>query len=132
MNYGEALEVGRQRAEWAAEAIRRWAGVEALPVCAVLPAPGRGAWLPVGLANRKEVVRDDGFRGAGRYYLAIVDEFGTPKACSRGLFERDEVIRLARRIPISAAPPRDSELRRQIDRREAPREPRDRALHIEA
>ena len=61
MDYGRAVEIGRGRAEEAAEAIRRWTGAEAMAVCAVKPAPGRGRWQPVGPQSLKEIARDDGW-----------------------------------------------------------------------
>ena len=41
MDYKKSLDIGRARAEEAAEMIRRWTGIEIMAVCAVKPTPGR-------------------------------------------------------------------------------------------
>ena len=102
VNYEEDLEIGHCRAEEAAKAIRQWTGVQALAVCALRPTSNPDRCQPVGQLSWKEIVQDTGFRGAGGYYLLVVDEDGTAKACSKQTFPLCEILKLAKRLPLSA------------------------------
>lgn len=118
MDYKKALEIGHKRAEEAAEAIHRWTGVEALAVCAVKPDSTDERWRPVGKRSFKEIARDDGLRGDGRYHLLIVDENGTTKACTRKRYPLGEALRMADRLPIRVAMPGTGELWNELEKEE--------------
>ena len=116
MDYRKALDIGHERANHAADALRRWTGVEALAICAVKPdSADDGRWKPVGGRSFKEIARDDGFHGDGRYHLVIVDADGTAKACSRKRYDLAEVLRLAERLLLPVALPGKGELWRQTE-----------------
>ena len=131
MKYDEALAIGHIRAREAAAAIQRWTGVRSLALCEAKPGRRKGKWQPVGRMSRKEIYRDDGFRGGGTYYLAVVDEEGTVKACSREAYPLGEVLRLAARLPMGVASPGRGELWQLLDEEDARAHPRERALHVE-
>jgi hypothetical protein len=131
MKYDEALTIGRRRAKEAAAAIQRWTGVRTFALFAVKPGWRKGSWEPVGEMSRKEIYRDDGFRGSGRYYIAVVDEEGTVKACSKEAYPLGEVLRLADRIPMGVAFPGRGELWQRLDEEDARARAGDRALRVE-
>jgi len=110
MDYVKAVEIGRERAEQAAEAIRSWTAVEAMAVCAVKPGRSDRDWRPVGQMSRKEIAEDERPRTRGRYHLLIVDEDGTAKACTRKQYPLGEVLSLADRLPVPVAMPGSGEL----------------------
>jgi hypothetical protein len=115
MEYGKTMEIGRERAEQAAEIIRRWAAVKACAVCAVKGGrrrdrDERGGWEPVGGRSYKEIARDSGMRGKGDWHLLVVDSSGTAKACTLERFPVGEVLRLADRLPLRVALPGKGEL----------------------
>jgi len=121
MNYRDALRIGRDRADQAAEIIRRWANVAAYPVCAVRPTQGDGdsahGWDPVGRQSFKEIVRDDGAFGLGDFHLLVVDEQGSAKACSKERFALAKAVELATRVPLPVAMPGRGELWRELEAR---------------
>jgi len=118
MKYEKALEIGRTRADMAAEVIQRWAGVKAIAVCAVKSAYGQNLeareWEPVGKQSYKEIARDDGMLGGGNYHLLVVDKAGTAKACSMERFPLDKVLNLADRLPLIVAASYKGELWKQL------------------
>jgi len=132
MKYSKALAIGHRRAEEAADALRRWTGVAACAVCGVKPAPGGRGWEPVGAGSRKEIVRDSGFRGEGKYHLLVVDESGTAKACTRDRFPLGEVLRLADQLPMTVAMPGQGKLSRALEEEDLRVNARNDALHMEA
>jgi hypothetical protein len=120
MKYKRALEIGRARAEAAAEAMQRWTSAKACAVCAVKPGTGwdayrTGDWMPVGQQCYKEIARDDGSQGKGNYHLLVMDEEGVIKACSLERFPLAEALRLTKRLPMSVALPGKGELWQQLD-----------------
>jgi len=136
MKYGKALDIGRARAEQAAKALARWTGVAAYPVCAVKPAYGTDpltarTWKPVGRESLKEIARDDGIRGGGRYHLLVVDERGKVKACSRDRFPPAEALRLVERLPLPVAMPGQGELWQRLQEEELRQDAREHGLHVE-
>ena len=131
MKYDEALTIGRRRAREAAAALQRWTGVRAFALFAVKRGWRKGSWEPVGEMSRKEIYRDDGFQGGGRYYVAVVDEEGTVKACSKEVYPLGEVLRLAERIPLGVACPGRGELWQRLDEEDARARAGERALHVE-
>ena len=118
MKYEKALDIGRTRAEMAAEVIKRWTGIKAIAVCAVKypygQSLGAGEWEPVGQQSYKEIARDDGMQGGGNYHLLVVDKAGTAKACSMERFPLEKVISLADRLPLIVAAPYKGELWKQL------------------
>lgn len=123
MRHEKALDIGIARAEVAAEAMRRWTGVEAIAVFAVRSISGSGrrareSWEPVGHYNYKEIARDDGMRGGGNYHLLLVDENGTAKACTLKRYPLEEVLRLAERLPVGVAAPGEGELWKALAERD--------------
>jgi len=136
MKYGKALDIGRARAEQAAKALTRWTGVAAYPVCAVKPAYGTDpltarTWKPVGRQSLKEIARDDGIRGGGRYHLLVVDERGAVKACSRDRFPLAEALQLMERFPLQIAMPGQGELWRLLQEGDRREDAREHGLHVE-
>jgi len=136
MNYQKALEIGKIRAKEAAEAIRRWTGVEAYDVCAVKPARSTDRrrtrdWQPVGRQSLKDIACDKGFRGDGDYHLLVIDEDGTVKATSRDRYPLGEVLRLADRPPMRVAILNDGELWKKLEEEDLRINARANALRIE-
>jgi len=136
MKYGKALDIGRARAEQAAKALARWTGVATYPVCAVKPAYGTDpltarTWKPVGRESLKEIARDDGIRGGGRYHLLVVGERGTVKACSRDRFPLAEALRLMEQLPLQVAMPGQGELWRLLQEEDRREDAREHGLHVE-
>ena len=136
MKYNKALRIGRARAEEAAGALQRWAGIKACPLCAVRPAVGTdpqtpGDWEPVGRQSLKEIARDDGMRGGGNYHLFIVDEKDAIKACSMERFPLGEVLRLAERLPCRVASPGEGELWKCLEEEDLRIDARHHALHVD-
>ncbi|MDP2897850.1 MAG: hypothetical protein Q8Q12_15050 [bacterium] len=131
MKYDEALTIGRRRAEEAAAAIQRWTGVRAFALFTVKPGWRKGSWKPVGRMSRKEICWDDGFRGGGGYYIAVVDGGGAVKACSKQLYPLGEALKLAERIPMGVACPGRGELWQRLDEEDARARAGERALHVE-
>ena len=107
MRYDKALEIGQGRAEEAAELIRRWTDIKVYALCAVNQVASRRnpdkttSWEPVSQRSWKEIVAKRGIEGQTKYYIAVVDEGGTPKACSADVFQRAKALRLANRLPIA-------------------------------
>ena len=136
MKYGKALDIGRARAEQAAKALTRWTGAAAYPVCAVKPAYGTDpltarTWKPVGRESLKEIARDDGTRGGGRYHLLVVDERGAVKACSRDRLPLAEALRLVERLPLRVTMPGQGELWRLLQEENLSEDAREHGLHVE-
>jgi len=136
MDYGKALDIGRARAEQAAEALTRWTGAAAYPVCAVKPAYGTDpltarTWKPVGRESLKEIARDDGIRGGGRFHLLVLDERGAVKACSRDRFSPAEALRLVERLPFRVAMPGRGELWRLLQEGDLREDACEHGLHVE-
>ena len=131
MEYKKALNTGHERADAAAEMIRRWAGVDAYAVCALRPGRNGRQAEPVGERSFKDIARDDGFHGNGQYHLVIVDEKGATKACTKDRFPLDRALRLAKRLPVGVAVAGWGELSSRIDERHVRGAARDHALHIE-
>lgn len=137
MDYARALNLGRVRAETAAEALGRWTGIEAMSVCALKPAYGgnplkAGKWVAVGSASFKEIARDDGAQGGGNYHLLIVDEDGTGKACSRKRFPLAEALELMDRLPLPISRHGRQELCAKLEERELTVSARTHALLLDA
>jgi len=132
VDYKKALDIGRARAEVSAKALRRWTGVEAMVLCAVKVARWPERWMPVGEQSYKEIVRDNGFRGGGKYYLLVVDETGAVKACSKERFPLGEVLRLADRLPLRVAMRGEGELWKRLEEEGRRVDARERALCVEA
>jgi len=129
MNYKKALDMGHERANQAAEAIRRWTGVKAYAVCAVQPGRGNRDWKPVGQHGWKEIAKDDGFYGDSKYHVLVVDETGTVKACTKKRFPLGEALRLADRLPLPVA--KSGDLSKQLEELELRTNARDHALRVE-
>ena len=137
MEHKRALKVGRSRARQAARALRRCTGVEACDVCAVKPGSRVARtktrdWEPVGEESWKEIARDNGRRGGGKYHLVIVDQDGTPKACSRERFPLRKALELADRVPLPVAEPGRGRLWRLLDEKVSRADARHHALHMDA
>jgi len=88
-------------------------------------------WKPVGRESLKEIARDDGICGGGRYHLLVVDERGAVKACSRDRLPLAEALWLMERLPLRVAMPGQGELWREL--REAGRreDAREHGLRVE-
>ena len=131
MDYKKALDIGHERADQAAEAIRRWTGVKAMAVCAVQPGRGKRDWKPVGQQSWKEIAQDNGFRGGGNFHLLVIDEDGAVKACSKDRFPLGEVLRLANRLPLPVAMPGRGQLSQRLDEEDLRTDATEHALHVE-
>ena len=128
MKHEKALDIGFKRRKEAAEAMRRWTGVEACEVCAVRPSGNGGRWEPVGKRSFKEIWRDEGLLHNGEYHLLVVDETGASKACARERFSLERVLQLAERLPLPVACAGECELSRQLDEQESRQNARSHAL----
>ena len=131
MKREKALGIGHERAEKAAETIRQATGVQAMAVTVIKPGSGRGGWQPVGKKSWKEIARDDGFVGGGRYHLLVVDEDGKAKACSKDRLSLEEALRLAEKLPLPVARTEWGELARLLEERDLGGNVREHALHVE-
>jgi len=137
MKYKDAVNIGRVRADQAAEALHRWTGIQTTSLCVVRPArdsdPDRtGSWEAVGKGCWKDISKHAGALESDTYHLIVVDEAGSVKACSNNRFELAEVLRLAQRLPFAVAEPGRSELWRALEQEENAREARGRVLHPDA
>ena len=137
MKYKDAVNIGRVRADQAAEALRRWTGIQTTSLCVVRPAPHSdpdrtGSWEPVGKGCWKDISKHTGALESDTYHLIVVDEAGSVKACSSDRFELSEVLKLAQRLPFAVAEPGRSELWQALEQEENVREARGRVLHPDA
>jgi hypothetical protein len=137
MRYEKALEIGQGRAEEAASLVRRWAGVKVYALCVVnqivsLRNPEKTVgWEPVGQRSWKEIVAKRGIDGQTKYYIAIVDEGGTPKACSADLFQQAKALKLADKLPVAVFAPGEGMLWKCLEERQLRNDSRYHALHVE-
>jgi len=137
MRYKDAVDIGRIRANRAAEALHRWTGIQTTSLCVVRSAShsdpdSTGSWEPVGKGCWKDISKHTGALESDTYHLIVVDEAGSVKACSNNRFELPEVLRLAQRLPFAVAEPGRSELWRALEREEDAHEARGRVLHPDA
>ena len=137
MRYDKALEIGQARAEEAAELIRRWTDIKVYALCAVNQVASRRnpekvvGWEPVGQRSWKEIVGKRGIDGQTKYYIAVVDEGGTPKACSADVFSRGKALRLADKLPVAVFAPGEGMLWKCLEERQLRDDSRYHALHVE-
>jgi hypothetical protein len=137
VKYEDAVDIGRVRAEQAAEALHRWTGIQTTSLCVVRPAPdsdpdSTGSWKPVGKGCWREISKHTGALGSGTYHLIVVDEAGSVKACSMDRFDLQEVLELAKRLPLPVAEPGRGELWQALEQEESAREARTWVLHPDA
>jgi hypothetical protein len=85
---------------------------------------GKGCW--------REISKHTGALGSGTYHLIVVDEAGSVKACSMDRFDLQEVLELAKRLPLPVAEPGRGELWRALEQEESAREARTWVLHPDA
>jgi len=137
MRYDKALEIGQGRAEEAAELIRRWTDIKVYALCAVNQVVSRRnpdkttSWEPVGQRSWKEIVAKRGTDGQTKYHIVIVDEGGTPKACSADVFSRGKALKLADKLPVAVFAPGEGTLWRCLEQKEVRNDSRYHALHVE-
>ncbi len=137
MRYERALEIGQARAEEAADLMRRWTGIKVYALCAVTEVVSRrnpekdAGWEPVGQRSWKEIIGRRGTDGQTRYSIVILDEDGTPKACSADVFSRAKVLKLADKIPVAVFAPGEGTLWRCLEQKEMSLDSRYHALHVE-
>jgi hypothetical protein len=137
MRYDKALEIGQGRAEEAASLIRRWTGIKVYALCVVNQVVSRrnpdknAGWEPVGQRSWKEIIGKRGTDGQTRYHIVIVDEGGTPKACSADVFSRAKALRMANKLPVAVFATGEGMLWKCLEDKELRNDSRYHALHVE-